>query len=101
VVLEGLGWRPHRIWATDWWLSLKAEAQKLLARLNIQLEADPRGEGVAKGSGSAVAGQCVALYKRCHRFYWRAASAASLSKYQVVDPPPGQLTFTALRTVAS
>lgn len=32
-VLEGLGWRIHRIWSTDWWLNPEAEVDKVLARL--------------------------------------------------------------------
>ncbi|MGF7133086.1 very-short-patch-repair endonuclease/DNA polymerase III delta prime subunit [Paraburkholderia sp. EB58] len=41
VVLEGLGWRLHRIWSTDWWLNQGIEVQKLLARLDKELETDP------------------------------------------------------------
>lgn len=32
-VLEGLGWRIHRIWSTDWWLNPEGEAKKILERL--------------------------------------------------------------------
>jgi very-short-patch-repair endonuclease len=28
-VLEGLGWRLHRIWSTDWWLDSKRELEKV------------------------------------------------------------------------
>lgn len=44
VVLEGLGWRLHRIWSTDWWLSPNVEIQKLLARLNALLDDDANQE---------------------------------------------------------
>jgi very-short-patch-repair endonuclease len=40
AVLEGLGWHLHRIWSTDWWLNPQVEVQKLLARLNAELDAD-------------------------------------------------------------
>lgn len=30
AVLEGLGWRLHRIWSTDWWHDPENEAQRLL-----------------------------------------------------------------------
>ena len=33
-ILEGLGWKLHRIWSTDWWHNPEAEMQKLLARIN-------------------------------------------------------------------
>ena len=32
-VLEGLGWRIHRIWSTDWWLNPEGEMKKILERL--------------------------------------------------------------------
>ncbi|CAB3626284.1 DUF3320 domain-containing protein [Achromobacter dolens] len=37
VVLEGLGWRLHRIWSTDWWINPEREVEKLLARLEAEL----------------------------------------------------------------
>jgi very-short-patch-repair endonuclease len=37
-VLEGLGWRIHRIWSTDWWLNPDTEVDKLLARLQALTE---------------------------------------------------------------
>lgn len=37
VVLEGLGWRLHRIWSTDWWINPEREVDKLLARLDAEL----------------------------------------------------------------
>jgi very-short-patch-repair endonuclease len=33
-VLEGLGWRLHRIWSTDWFRNLQRETDKLLAAIN-------------------------------------------------------------------
>lgn len=39
-VLEGLGWRIHRIWSTDWWLNPEREIEKILARLKELLERD-------------------------------------------------------------
>ncbi|GCB06277.1 DUF3320 domain-containing protein [Ralstonia sp. SET104] len=39
-VLEGLGWRIHRIWSTDWWLNPEAEVDKVLAHLHDILESD-------------------------------------------------------------
>lgn len=38
VVLEGLGWRLHRVWSTDWWINPEREVEKLLARLDAELE---------------------------------------------------------------
>lgn len=34
LVLEGLGWKIHRIWSTDWWLNSDIPIQKLLTRLD-------------------------------------------------------------------
>jgi len=32
-VLEGLGWKLHRIWSTDWWLNPQEAMRRLLERL--------------------------------------------------------------------
>jgi very-short-patch-repair endonuclease len=37
-VLEGLGWRIHRIWSTDWWMNAEGEIESLSAKLNAILE---------------------------------------------------------------
>ena len=37
-VLEGLGWRIHRIWSTDWWLNPEGEVKKILERLQALME---------------------------------------------------------------
>lgn len=34
-ILEGLGWRIHRIWSTDWWLDSQRELEKLLGKLEL------------------------------------------------------------------
>jgi very-short-patch-repair endonuclease len=31
LVLEGLGWKLHRIWSTDWWHDAERETERLLA----------------------------------------------------------------------
>ena len=36
-ILEGLGWKIHRIWSTDWWLNPEGEVQKILAVLQSHL----------------------------------------------------------------
>ncbi len=33
LILEGLGWKIHRIWSTDWWHDPDKEIQKLLNRI--------------------------------------------------------------------
>lgn len=37
-ILEGLGWKIHRIWSTDWWLNPEGEIQKVLAVLQSLLD---------------------------------------------------------------
>jgi len=37
-VLEGLGWRIHRIWSTDWWMNPEGEIESLTAWLHALLE---------------------------------------------------------------
>lgn len=34
MILEGLGWKLHRIWSTDWWHEAEAEMDRLAARLS-------------------------------------------------------------------
>ena len=33
LVLEGLGWRIHRIWSTDWWLDAAGETARIVEKL--------------------------------------------------------------------
>ncbi len=37
LILEGLGWKLHRVWSTDWWTDREREIQKLEASINKQL----------------------------------------------------------------
>jgi very-short-patch-repair endonuclease len=39
LVLEGLGWKLHRIWSTDWWTDPQREMTKLEAALTAQAAA--------------------------------------------------------------
>ncbi len=39
-VLEGLGWRIHRIWSTDWWMNPEREMAALTAKLHALLESE-------------------------------------------------------------
>jgi hypothetical protein len=43
-VLEGLGWRIHRIWSTEWWLDPEGELAKLADRLQSLLVVDVQEE---------------------------------------------------------
>ena len=43
-ILEGLGWRIHRIWSTDWWLNPEGEVKKITERLQALLEVDESSE---------------------------------------------------------
>jgi hypothetical protein len=36
--LEGLGWRIHRIWSTDWWMNAEGEIESLTTWLHALLE---------------------------------------------------------------
>ena len=42
-VLEGLGWKLHRIWSTDWWHNSDSELAKLLSVIG-QISAPPHTE---------------------------------------------------------
>jgi very-short-patch-repair endonuclease len=54
-ILEGLGWRIHRVWSTDWWQTPEREIQKIVAAIEkAKLEAvsprvSPPRETVAIG----------------------------------------------------
>src|SRR5690606_18478214 len=46
AVLEGLGWRIHRIWSTDWWRNRKRAEEDLVEAVNRALEeAELSGDG--------------------------------------------------------
>ena len=40
-VLEGLGWRLHRVWSTDWWFSRDREIGRLLTAVQRAIEQGP------------------------------------------------------------
>ena len=40
AVLEGLGWRLHRIWSSDWWLDPEGQLAKVQAALDSALRAE-------------------------------------------------------------
>ena len=55
-VLEGLGWRIHRIWSTDWWLNPEDEVKKVIALLQglmaeteLLTDESPEKEDIAPG----------------------------------------------------
>ena len=41
LILEGLGWKLHRIWSTDWWHDANQEMGKLLGVLPALSEVKP------------------------------------------------------------
>ena len=46
-VLEGLGWRIHRIWSTDWWLNAEDEMNKILLKLETLItETEPNADNL-------------------------------------------------------
>lgn len=55
VVLEGLGWRLHRVWSTDWWINPEREVEKILARLNAELERKVEDEPAVEDEAPAPA----------------------------------------------
>jgi very-short-patch-repair endonuclease len=45
-VLEGLGWRIHRIWSTDWWRNADGEIESLTNKLRNLLEEEATDSGM-------------------------------------------------------
>ena len=45
-VLEGLGWKIHRVWTMDWWDSKDTELQKILQLLTQEPEPEPPAEEI-------------------------------------------------------
>jgi very-short-patch-repair endonuclease len=43
-VLEGLGWRIHRIWSTDWWRHSSNAREDLIAQVDAALQAPVRND---------------------------------------------------------
>lgn len=55
IVLEGLGWKLHRIWSTDWWNDPQRETEKLAAALDNLLSRAPESyAGIKTPAASAV-----------------------------------------------
>ncbi len=48
LILEGLGWKLHRIWSTDWWRNPSEPMQKILVRLEHLLTAVLSNEDVSE-----------------------------------------------------
>ncbi len=56
-ILEGLGWKIHRIWSTDWWLNPEGEVTKIMARLQALLAdvEQPESEPVVEPTETVLA----------------------------------------------
>lgn len=54
-ILEGLGWRLHRIWSSDWWLDPEREIEKLVAKLESLLQAPGPEESAPEVKETEVA----------------------------------------------
>ena len=66
-VLEGLGWRLHRIWSTDWFRHQERETQQLLSairdaesRANSPIEDTEEDQSSSGGPSMAIASQATA-----------------------------------------
>jgi very-short-patch-repair endonuclease len=53
-VLEGLGWRIHRIWSTDWWMNPEGEIEGVSTWLYSLLEEDDAAEGMPVDDGEVA-----------------------------------------------
>ena len=53
-VLEGLGWKIHRIWSTAWFSDRKAEEDRLRREIQILLEGGHKGRPVDTPIGAGV-----------------------------------------------
>lgn len=58
-VLSGLGWRLHRVWASDWWQEPEREAARIEAVLKEALDAPPLEESPAPVLSPATAASVV------------------------------------------
>lgn len=50
IVLEGLGWKLHRIWSTDWWTNHHYELEKLVKVLDGTVTARTKERDAAKAA---------------------------------------------------
>jgi very-short-patch-repair endonuclease len=53
-VLEGLGWKIHRIWSTAWFSDRAAEEDRLRREIQILLEGEHQGRALEAGAGVEV-----------------------------------------------
>lgn len=63
-VLEGLGWRIHRVWSTDWWRDPVGEIEKLDATLRGMLEAEASPGALPEPPEPAVEERPVSVAER-------------------------------------
>ncbi|MGE4404026.1 DUF3320 domain-containing protein [Pseudomonas sp.] len=96
VVLEGLGWRLHRIWSTDWWINPGREEEKLLARLDAELarkeeeeEAPQEPELPPEEEGAADDGVAFAITTEGGMPPGPSEPAGGIDTYPVTDLPAG------------
>ncbi len=85
-VLEGLGWRFHRIWSTEWWHDRKGELARLQAALDAaelaQREADEAADRAAIAAPALAAPVPLA-----------SVEAPALPVPLEAAPPPSRPTF--------
>lgn len=99
VVLEGLGWRLHRIWSTDWWINPEREVEKLLVRLEAELareEDTPAAQPTAEDASAHAEDEVtftIVTEEGAPAAEASAGGAAGLadgfSTYRVADLPRG------------
>ncbi|MBB5496611.1 DUF3320 domain-containing protein [Paraburkholderia sp. MM5384-R2] len=90
VVLEGLGWRIHRIWSTDWWLNPDVEVQKLLARLDKLLLDDDGADEEAPAAASIPETVETEIVDSVPSATLASDIDVSLPKYTVIIPAGGK-----------
>jgi very-short-patch-repair endonuclease/preprotein translocase subunit Sec61beta len=57
-VLEGLGWRLHRVWSTDWWFRREHEVERLVGAIEAALS-EPRPPPAPPAPGPIIEPEAV------------------------------------------
>jgi very-short-patch-repair endonuclease len=91
-VLEGLGWRIHRIWSTDWWRDPQGEMDTLGAKLDALLavkEAVDPGLAVVESPPAGVADAALAAVIETAGEEGDRPASQGLRVYRPADLPGG------------
>lgn len=94
TVLEGLGWRLHRVWSTDWWFQRPREIGKLEEALELAKQKSVAADGMELSPPASVPAAHVPTDNPGGQDMNRQfASVTTVVERKGVEPLPGVAAF--------